>query len=261
MTAWDPDRYLVFADERGRPFADLIARVPTSPGSIVDLGCGPGQLTPRLRERWPDATILGVDSSASMIERAVRDNTDPQADYRLSDLRAWQPEQPVDLIVSNATFQWVPDQLDIIPALREYVAPGGVLAFQVPDNYEAPSHSLLHRLADEQPYRDTLAGVTRRRRIGAGTYLRLLAGPGWRLDAWTTTYCHVLQGPDAVFRWVSGTGARPFLQALGDDLRPRFVEDYTAALRQAYPEESFGTLLEFERVFVVACRVPVREPA
>ena len=152
MSEWDPDLYLRHADERGRPFLDLLARVDVTPYSIVDLGCGPGQLTPVLQERWPHAMILGVDSSAEMIEAAGRRDDGPSVSYVQADVATWEPAAPVDLIVSNAMFQWVPDQLDVIRRLAGHVAPGGAFALQVPNNFDEPSHVLLHELASRPPY-------------------------------------------------------------------------------------------------------------
>lgn len=255
MPVWDPDVYLSFAVHRARPFHDLVARIgpwlDRDPRSIVDLGCGPGQLSAVLRDRWPLTPVIGIDSSPEMISRANADNTDPLTTYVLGDVADWQPSESVDLVISNATFQWVPDQLALIPRLREHLAPGGVLALSVPHNYTAPSHAELHRLADEPPYAEHLVDLPRDRGVSAAAYLDLLATPGWRVDAWTTTYEHVLRGDDAVFRWVGGTGARPFLQALPEQLRSRFSTTYAERLRAAYPRRSFGTVLAFERVFVV----------
>ena len=252
MPEWNPTTYLEYADERGRPFVDLIARVTTEPRTIVDLGCGPGQLSDVLRTRWPDASLLGVDSSPEMIERARRDDDAPRTAYELGDIANWKPEAPVDLIVSNAAFQWVPEQLEVIPRLREYVTPGGTLAFQVPNNFGAPSHVLLRELAADPRFASHVGHIAGARGVEPVTYLDLLAADGWKLDVWQTTYYHLLQGEDPVFAWVSGTGARPFLQALPDDLRPQFEADYRAALRTAYPQQSYGTVLPFQRVFVVA---------
>lgn len=259
MPVWDPDVYLAFAAYRARPFHDLVDRVgvllPCEPTSIVDLGCGPGQLSSVLRDRWPGAPVLGVDSSPEMISRAQADNADPLASYTLGDVADWQSPASADLIISNATFQWVPSQRELIPRLREQLSPGGVLAFSVPHNYTAASHLLLHELAGEQPYAEHLTGIPRDRGVSAADYLDLLATPGWQVDAWTTTYLHVLPGEDAVFRWIGGTGARPFVQALPQLLQDSFQTEFATRLRTAYPQRSFGTVLEFERVFVVTQRV------
>lgn len=254
MAQWDPALYLAYESERARPFVDLVSRIPTEPRAIVDLGCGPGHLTAVLRGRWPAATILGVDSSPEMVEQARRENADPAVGYELGDIAAWSPADPVDLVVSNAAFQWVPDQLEVVPRLREHVAPGGVLAFQVPDNHQEPSHVLLRELASQDPYAEHAAGLAQARGVSPRTYLELLVDDAWELDVWGTTYLHLLPGEDPVFRWISGTGARPVLEALPEGLRGRFVEDYKAALRSAYPREGYGTVLPFPRTFVVAKR-------
>ncbi len=252
MPQWDPQTYLRFAGERSRPFVDLVARIPGEHRTIVDLGCGPGHLTAVLRQRFPEAEVVGVDSSPEMIDRATAENTDPRARYVRGSIGEWAPDEPVDLIVSNAAFQWVPEHLAIIPRLREHLRPGGVLAFQVPHNFDNPSHVLLREIADREPYAPFTAGLALRSGVGAAEYLDLLAGVGWTVDAWETTYLHVLPGEDAVLGWMRGTGARPVLQALPDDLRELFVEEYRAALRDAYPARPHGTVLPFPRVFVVA---------
>lgn len=251
---WDPTQYLRFADDRGRPFVDLVARVPGEASTVVDLGCGAGNLTSVLRERWPDADVLGVDSSPDMVERARTDSTDPRARYEQADVVAWEPDGPVDVITSNAMFQWVPEQDEVLRRLAGHVVPGGSIAVQVPNNAEAPSHALMRDVARRDAYAahtEDLLGV---RGTDPGAYLELFAGLGWSCDAWETTYLHVLPGDDPVFEWVKGTGLRPFLQALPDDLRDRFVEDYKAELRSAYPRRPFGTVLPFRRSFAVATR-------
>lgn len=255
MPTWNPSQYLRFADERGRPFVDLVSRIGGEASSVVDLGCGPGQLTPVLRARFPEADILGVDSSNAMIDRAEAENTDPRARYESADVAGWRPRSPVDVIVSNALFQWVPDAFGVIERVAGHVRPGGAVAIQTPHNYAAPSHRLLHEVSSVGPYAEHTQGLHEDRGTeGAEDYLALFAGLGWSVDAWETEYQHVLPGEDAVFEWISGTGARPILQALPDDLRPRFVAEYKAALREAYPRRDFGTVLPFARVFCVAVR-------
>ena len=253
---WDPEVYLRHADDRGRPFLDLLARVDVTPYSIIDLGCGPGQLTPVLQERWPHAVIQGVDSSAEMIAAANDRDDGPSVSYVQADVATWEPAGPVDLIVSNAMFQWVPNQLDVIRRLAGHVAPGGAFAIQVPNNADAPSHVLLRELAARPPYAEHTEGLAEVRGTDPRAYVELFAGLsdglGWSVDVWETTYLHVLTGDDPVFSWVSGTGARPVLQALPDDLRPRFQEGYKAALRDAYPAQPWGTPFPFARVFAVA---------
>lgn len=253
--SWNPADYLQFADERSRPFLDLVARIPGEPDRIVDLGCGPGHLTAVLRRRWPAASILGVDSSPEMIDRARSDNRDQRADYQLADIAEWGADRPVDLIVSNATYQWLPGQLEVLTRLRGLVAPGGTFAFQVPDNFDAASHVLLHEISGRAPYAEHLTGIDRARGVRIEEYLELFAGAGWQVDAWQTSYLHLLPGPDPVFRWISATGARPVLQGLPDGLRGQFEIEYRAALREAYPARRYGTVLPFLRSFVVAWQV------
>jgi len=250
---WDPDRYLVYADERGRPFVDLLARVAaTAPRRVVDLGCGPGTLTRLLCDRWPDADVLGVDSSAEMVERA-RTVAGPR--FQAGDVRSWQSDHPVDVLLSNATYQWVPDHLDLLPHLVGHVAAGGWFAFQVPGNHGEPSHRLLHELAEDPPFADHTRGVARPHSHDPQVYAAALRDLGLEVDAWETTYLHLLTGEDPVFTWISGTGARPTLAALPDRLREEFVTEYKALLRDAYPAGPHGTDLPFRRVFVVG-RLP-----
>ncbi|MEQ7010523.1 trans-aconitate 2-methyltransferase [Actinopolymorpha sp. B17G11] len=269
--AWDPGQYLKYADERGRPFADLLARVGArDPRYVVDMGCGPGQLTAGLCARWPDADIEGVDSSVPMIERAqaLRDQGETAAStpaagetgrlsFRLGDLRDWRPERPVDVLITNATLQWVPGHVDLLPTWVSYLARDGWLALQVPGNFDSPSHRTLFALAAEEPWARHLTVPVRQRPSAPGpdVYLDVLAAAGCQVDAWETTYLHVLQGEDAVFEWVKGTGARPVLQALPDDVRPDFEAAYKARLREAYPPRDVGTVLPYRRVFAVARRV------
>ena len=261
---WDPERYLTYADERGRPFVELLARVGAEhPETVVDLGCGPGNLTALLRERWPAASIAGVDSSAEMIAqaRASAPGAERSVDFEVGDLREWvatAPAASVDVLVSNATLQWVPGHLDLLPALAGAVAPDGWLAFQVPGNFDEPSHTIRDELAAEAPYAEHTGGVATPGAHAATTYLEVLAGVGCEVDAWETTYLHVLHGEDPVFTWVSGTGARPTLQALDaadPALRVRFEDEFRRRLRAAYPETGHGVVLPFRRVFVVA-RLP-----
>lgn len=253
---WDPQRYLAFAGERGRPFVDLIGRVDAlEPRDVVDLGCGPGNLTSLLADRWPASAITGIDSSAAMVRSASDNHQREGLVFHRADLRDWlstaNPGQ-VDVLVTNAALQWVPGHLELMPDLVRAVAPGGWLAFQVPGNFAEPSHTLRDELAAEEPYAEHLRDVALPSAHDAATYLRALQGLGCSVDAWETTYLHVLHGPDPVFTWISGTGARPTLQALPDDLRPGFEDELKRRLRTAYADDGHGVVLPFRRIFVVA---------
>jgi len=254
---WDPERYLTYADERGRPFVELLARVPTTaPATVVDLGCGPGNLTRLLADRWPQARVLGLDSSPEMIATARA--SAPGVEFEVGDLREWVSSgSTAEVLVSNATLQWVPGHLDLLPALVGAVTPGGWLAFQVPGNFDEPSHTLRAELAAQAPYVEHTAGVATPDAHDPATYLEALRELGCEVDAWETTYLHVLHGEDPVFTWVSGTGARPTLHALeaaDPALRQRFEDEFKRRLRAAYPDTAHGVVLPFRRVFVVAQR-------
>ena len=223
--------------------------------SLLDVGCGPGNLTATLAERWPDAEVIGVDSSESMIDTA-REVAGIRAVH--ADLREWEPPSPVDVLVSNAVLQWVPDHLALLSRLAGWLAPGGWLGFQVPGNYGEPAHLLLRELADSPAWRDKLGAdrVTRAGSCDPVDYLETLIALGLRADVWETTYLHVLEGEDAVLDWMTGTALRPVLAALDPDHAVGFVAEYGAKLRAAYPRRPFGTVLPFRRVFAVASKQP-----
>jgi trans-aconitate 2-methyltransferase len=246
---WDPDRYLTYADERARPFVELLARIPAaSPATVVDLGCGPGNLTRLLADRWPGARVTGVDSSAAMIERARRDGAG--IDWRLADVNEWQGS--ADVILSNATLQWVPGHLELLPRLA--AGAREVFAFQVPGNFSEPSHALREALAAEEPYREHTRGLARPGSHDPATYLDVLRGHGFDVDAWETTYLHVLTGEDAVFDWISGTSLLPTRAALPEELFERFAHELKQRLRAAYPARRGQVVLPFRRIFVAATR-------
>lgn len=262
--SWDPAVYLQHADDRARPFHDLLARVDVAaPARVVDLGCGPGGLTRLLSERWPEARVLGVDSSLEMVERAAAYAVPGRCEFALSDLRDWRPDGPVDVLLSNATLQWVPDHLDLLPRWVEALAPYGVIALQMPANFDAPSHVRLRELADTPRWRPALGGVLRdpdatTTTKDPTTYLEVLTAAGCTVDAWQTTYLHVLEGDDAVLGWVRGTALRPVLDRLSADQAAEFVDEYAALLRAAYPRRPYGTVFPFLRTFVVGQRAGAR---
>jgi trans-aconitate 2-methyltransferase len=252
---WDPAQYLNFADERSRPFFDLVSRVGAEdPRYVVDLGCGPGQLTASLARRWPGAEVHGIDSSAEMIAsaRSLTADGTGRLSFAIGDVRDWRPDRPVDVIVSNAVLQWVPGHMDLLPGWAAGLAAGGWLAFQLPGNFDQPSHAILRELAGSARWRSRLDGVQLNRQANEpAEYLGLLAGAGLAVDAWETTYLHVLTGQDPVTEWYKGTGLRPVIARLGADAG-EFVREYSERAVAAYPAKEYGTVLPFRRVFVVA---------
>lgn len=269
---WDPQQYLRHAGHRTRPFLDLLTRVPELPAPgrpavVADIGCGPGNVTALLADRWPTALITGFDNSPGMLEQATARYAGPTSgggrlDFRDGDALRWEPDRPHDLIVSNAAFQWVPGHEDRFAGWIDSLVPGGTFAFQVPKNFDAPSHVLLAELCDGPAWRDRLEGRARRdaRVLEPAGYLTLLQDLGCDADVWETTYLQLLTGEDAVLDWVTGTALRPVLTALDGDQEAidAFTTQYRDALREAYPPGPHGTVFPFRRLFAVA-RKPVAQ--
>ncbi|MEV7284219.1 trans-aconitate 2-methyltransferase [Streptomyces sp. NPDC093252] len=257
---WDPVQYLRHAGLRARPFADLLAHVPDLPAErprIADLGCGPGTVTVALADRWPTAHITGYDNAPEMLAGAeAYAGPTPGGgtlDFAAADARTWTPDETHDLIISNATLQWVPGHPDRFSDWIAALAPGGTFAFQVPGNYDAPSHRVLRELAGADP---RLAGTLRHQDAvrTPAEYHEALTSLGCEADVWETTYLHLLKGEDAVLDWVKGTALRPVLTALSGDpeARDTFLTAYRDQLREAYPATAQGTAFPFRRIFVVA---------
>ncbi len=254
--SWDPSVYLRYADERTRPALDLLVRVPLeAPARVVDLGCGAGNITEVLRRRFPAADVLGVDSSASMLERARA--AAPSCRFLAADLARWQPGEAPDLLYSNAALQWLGEHETLLPRLFATLAPGGVFAVQVPAMHAAPIRALQHEVAADGPWKERLAGVeTARAILSAERYWDILTAAGATgLDLWETIYLHALPGEDAPVRWAMGTSLRPFLDRLDGPEREAFVAAYRARVDAVYPRRPDGvTLLPFRRLFFVARR-------
>lgn len=249
---WDPKTYLAFSSERTRPAAELLARIPLeAPKQVADLGCGPGNSTALLAARWPSAAIAGVDPSESMLAEAEASSV--RARWIKADIATWTPDTPCDVIFSNAAFQWLDQHETLLPRLMTQIARGGVLAFQVPRNFDAPSHTLMREVANAGTWKSKLSRVRRMGVLSPEEYFDLLSPRANRLDIWETEYLHVLEGEDPVFRWVSGTGLRPYADALSGGEREDFLAAYRVQLRLAYPSRADGrTLFPFRRLFVIA---------
>jgi trans-aconitate 2-methyltransferase len=253
---WDPQQYGQFADERGRPFLDLVGRIgATSPRRVVDLGCGSGNLTALLAQRWPSAVVEGVDSSAEMIAAATPGE---RLSFRVGDIESWVPPQDADVVVSNATLHWVPTHRSLVTRWAAALPADGWLAFQVPGNFGSFSHTLMLSLAESQRWASSLTGILRHDDT-VGTpeeYAGLLLSAGLHADVWETTYVHVLSGPDPVLEWLRGTALRPIMTALAPPSYALFEEEFAAQLRHAYPATPHGTLFPFRRLFAVGHRRP-----
>ncbi len=262
--AWDPTQYLKFAGERMRPAIDLLARVPLDEASaVVDLGCGAGNVSRLLGARWPGAVVTGIDNSEAMLAQAgAATGAEPRYRWRREDLAGWQPEGAVDVVFSNAALHWLDGHAALLPRLLGAVRPGGVLAVQMPDNFDAPSHTALAATVRDERWRPSLGDRLRPRPVArADEYYAWLAPRAGAIDIWTTEYLHVLPAGDGsdhpVVAWTRGTALTPFLGALDAAGQQAFLADYGARIAAAYPLRPDGRVLfPFRRLFVVAQRTP-----
>ena len=250
---WDPDVYLAFADYRARPFYDLLYRVGAQqPRRVVDLGCGPGNLTLQLARRWPDAVVEAVDSSAEMVAAA----RERGVDATVSDLRTWTPQPDTDVVLSNAALHWVPERDELMVRWADRLAAGAWIAIQMPGNFETPSHSAVRAVARREPYAKALRDTPFRVGTVVETpahYAELLLDAGCNVDAWETTYIHQLTGEHPVLDWISGTALLPVSERLNEQQYQQFREELIPLLADAYPRRRDGTtFFPFRRVFVVA---------
>jgi trans-aconitate 2-methyltransferase len=251
--AWDPAQYMKFADHRLRPAIDLLNRIDLArPTEVYDLGAGAGNVTRLLKQRWPEARVTGVDSSREMLARAAQ--AAPDIVWQHADLAAWRPERPPDLIYSNAALHWLGDHDRLFPALLSVLAPGGVLAVQMPRNFAARSHTAIADAARSGPWRATLEPLLRPAPVAEAVfYFDLLTTRAAALDVWETEYLQVLEGEHAVKEWTKGTWLRPLLDALEEPARSRFETTYADLVARAYPRRPDGrTLFPFRRLFLVA---------
>jgi len=255
MSAWDVNLYLRFGNERSQPTIDLVSRVSLSdPQRIIDVGCGPGNSTEILRQRWPNARVTGLDSSPEMIDAARKAH--PDQEWLLADAAVWQAEAPFDLVFSNAALQWVPNHARLMPRLMDQVAPGGALAFQIPSRVHSLTHQFILDVADDPEWMLLLAGARRAFTMEPPPrYYDLLVARA-RLEMWETEYYHVMADHDAILQWMRGASARPFLEALDtEQQRQRFLGLLARRVAQAYQPQRDGKILfPFRRLFVVAYR-------
>ncbi len=258
---WDPAQYLKFADHRLRPAVDLLARIDSEqPGRVYDLGAGAGNVTRLLRERWPEAAVTGVENSAPMLERARAAH--PEIQWEEADLGRWRPGEPAGVIYSNAALHWLAGHDRLFPALLAMLAPGGVLAVQMPRNFAAPSHTAITEAARSGPWRERLEPLLRPAPVAEpARYFEILAPHAADLDLWETEYLHVLEGPSPVKEWLKGSALMPLLSALEEPERARFEARYAELVDAAYPPGPDGrTLFPFRRLFLVARKPGPRHP-
>jgi trans-aconitate 2-methyltransferase len=250
---WDAEQYLRFETERARPFFDLVGAIDhPHPRAVVDLGCGPGGLTATLLARWPEAVIWGVDSSQEMIDHARRRAVTDRLRFERADVTQWSVPGTSDVMLSNACFHWIPDHDRLFDHLVPQLAPGGILAFQVPNNFAEPSHVAVQELMQDERWREPLADVRSAAVESPEWYLEQLAAHRLEVHAWQVTYYHVFEGENPVLDWLQGTTLRPVLAALDDDETTRFLGELSGRLIDAYPRRSIGTIFPFRRIFVVA---------
>ena len=253
--SWNPSVYMAFGNERTRPAFELAARVPVERARlVVDLGCGPGNSTAALAQRWPDAKLIGVDGSPEMLAKAKASGV--KAQWMQGDVATWAASERASVVYSNATFQWVKDHQPIFVRLLKSVEDGGALAVQMPRNFDAPSHVLLRETAANGPWADAVKHVARTKPVHEPqAYYDLLAPHARQLDIWETEYLQALEGEDAVFKWVSGTALIPYRDALDGTMREQFLNAYRERLAGAYPRRADGrTLFAFKRIFIIAQR-------
>lgn len=256
-TTWDPQQYLRFADERLRPAMELMARIPLEdPAVVCDLGCGTGNVTRLLSQRWPHALVTGIDSSPAMLAEAQGRESGESMVWRQADIQDWRPDNPPDLIFSNAALHWLDDHGGLFSRLTKSLVQGGVLAVQMPRNFEAPSHTAIAWTVRSGPWKDRLTPLLRPNPVADPPfYYDLLAPLVRKLDIWETVYLQVFSGDDPVVEWVRGTALRPFLAALDEDMREDFLAAYGERVRANYPRRIDGTTLyPMRRQFLVAVR-------
>ena len=256
MADWSAAQYLKFEDERTRPARDLLAQIPIADArKVVDIGCGPGNSTELLVRRWPQAAVTGVDTSADMLRQA-RERL-PAHNFIEANIAHWAPREKTDVLFANAVFQWVPNHLKQLQRLLGALPPGGVLAVQMPDNMDEPTHIMMREVAHLEPFRQKLSEAAKLRDNlpKPGIYYDALKPLCTRLEIWHTVYNHVMDDPAEIVEWVKGTGLRPFVDPLEQPERKKFIAEYTARIAASYlPQADGKLLLRFPRIFIVAVR-------
>jgi trans-aconitate 2-methyltransferase len=253
--AWDAEHYLRFSDARTLPAIDLLSRIGLATARrVVDLGCGPGNSTAPLKARWPEAIVTGIDSSEELLAAGRGDH--PGIDFIQGDIASWTATEPTDVVFANASLQWVSSHERLMPRLFDQVAPGGVLAVQMPRNHDFATHRLMRQVAAASEWRNRLEGAREPSPVKAPEfYYDLLAPRSVGFTIWETNYIQIMEGVQAIIAWLHGTGLRPFLARLTEIERPVFLERYAALLEDAYPTQADGKiLLPYPRLFYIATK-------
>jgi len=253
---WSAAQYLKFEDERTRPSRDLLARVPLdAPRRVFDLGCGPGNSTELLVERFPLAEVIGVDSSPDMLRQA-RERL-PRCKFVEADLSTWTPDPGTDLLFGNAVFHWVSDHPNVLRRLLRALGPGGVLALQMPDNADQPAVAAQEKVVASGPWAAALTHVKRRSKqlLRPEEYYDLFRPLSRNIDIWHIHYNHLMESHAGVVEWFKGSGLRPLLAPLDVPTREAFLAKYTEEISRAYPPRCDGkVMLKFPRLFMVAVK-------
>jgi trans-aconitate 2-methyltransferase len=259
--SWDANLYLKFVDHRLRPALDLMGRLDPANGNrpghaVYDLGCGAGNITRLLAERFPASTVIGIDSSDDMLAKARSQTTDARVAFERGDLARFKPSAPPSILYSNAAYHWLEGHIDLFPGLLQLLPAGGQLAIQMPRNHEAPSHGLMRAAANAGPWKARLDRIRGIAPVAEpARYYDVLKPFSAELEVWESIYQQPLTGKDPVAQYTAGTGLRPFLDALEGDERTAFYDTYCRLIAEAYPTRADGiTLFPFRRLFIVARR-------
>lgn len=254
---WNAAEYLKYSDERSRPLVDLLSQVHRHDiRRIVDLGCGAGNLTRTLADRWPEARVIGVDSSEEMLAEAVPKTVAGKLEFERGDIGRWSSGEPVDLIVSNAALHWVDDHPAVVSRLTTMLSPRGVLAVQMPNRFGTPSQIAIEQTVSDPRWASVLQGVGLHRGSVRPLlwYVYYLHDLGCTVNAWETTYFHVMTGENPVLQWLKGTALRPLIERLQNGQRAEFLQSLGLRLENAYPAREGITVFPMPRLFFVATR-------